>query len=220
MIDELKNENLPMAVDDDGFGDGGNDSRIIKGPIDRCTDGDWSEGGTPLPPGTKRIALAVAEAVQRWEGQKSVETITDKPLPDIKTLNDAIPEDEWEEGLNGRRAPWTHSLIVYLLDPADASVSTYINSTFGAKLAVQALKDRVRMMRMIRGSRVYPVVELSKKPMKTRFGVKLRPEFTICDWRYLGAPEVPKPDVKAIEHIGEPVKPPTTAEIFDDALPF
>ena len=55
--------------------------------------------------------------------------------------------------------------------------------------------------------------------MKTKFGVKQRPEFIIHDWRYLG-PAIPNTEVKAIEHIGEPVKPPTTAEIFSDDLPF
>ena len=117
-------------------------------------------------------------------------------------------------------SPVRHQLIVYLLDPADAAIATFINSTFGAKLAVEALKDNVRMYRMIRGSRVYPIVELGKKSMKTKFGVKQRPEFIVLDWRYLGAPEVPNAEVKALEHIGEPVAPPTTAEIFDDALPF
>lgn len=221
MNDELKNENLP-AVSDDGFDDGGDESRIIKGEIYRCVDGNWSEkDGTPFPPGTKRIALAVAEAVQRWQDQRPIETITDKPLPNIDELNATVPVSEWECGLDGNpRPPYVRQHIVYLLDPANAAISTFINSTFGARIAVEALKDKVRMMRMLRGSRVYPVVELGRKPMKTKFGQKLRPEFIIHDWRSLGAPAVPNAEVKVIEHFGEPVKPPTTAESLDDNLPF
>jgi hypothetical protein len=221
MNDETKNENLP-AVSDDGFDDGAEDTRIIKGELDRCVDGNWSEkDGTPIPPGTRRIVLGVSECVQRWQDQRPIETITDKPLPNVDELNDSVPKDEWEAGLDGEpRKPYVHQYIVYSLDPATAGLHTYINSTYGARLAVQALKDKVKLYRMIRGSRVYPIVELSKKQMKTKFGVKQRPEFIVHDWRYLGAPEVPNAEVKAIEHIGAPVKPPTTAEIFDDALPF
>jgi hypothetical protein len=220
MNDETKNENLP-AVSDDGFDDGGDESRIIKGEIYRCVDGNWSEkDGAAIPPGTKRIVLGVAECVQRWLGQRPIETITDRPLPNINDLNETVPVSEWECGLDGNpRPPYVHQRIVYLLDPANAAVATFINSTFGAKLAVEALKDKVRMYRMIRGQRVYPIVELGKKSMKTKFGVKQRPEFIIHDWRYLG-PAIPNTEVKAIEHIGEPVKPPTTAEIFSDDLPF
>ena len=221
MNEEMKSENLP-AVSDDGFDDGGDDNRIIKGEIARCVDGNWSKkDGTPFPPGTKLFALAVAEAVQRWENQQPIETITAKPLPDIGELNASVPESEWEDGLDGNpRAPYVHQWIAYLLDPTDAAIYTFINSTTGARIAVEALKDKVRMMRMIRGARVYPVVELSKKPMRTKFGAKLRPEFVIQEWRSLGSPAVPNADVQAIEHIGEPVKPPTTAEILNDDLPF
>ena len=126
MNDDLENENLPMAVcDDDGFADGDDDNRIIKGSIYRCTDGVWTEtDGTLLPPGTKRIVLGVTEVLQRWLNQRPVETIATRPFPDLDQLNDAIPKDEWELGLDGNpRAPWTHQFVVYLLNPADASIS-------------------------------------------------------------------------------------------------
>ena len=149
MSDETKNENLPTTVNDDGFDDGGDESRIIKGEIARCVDGNWTKrDGSPMPP--KLVVLGVAEAVQRWLDQRPIETITDKPLPNIDELNDTVPVSEWECGLDGNpRRPYVHQRIVYLLDPSDAAIYTFLNSTTGAKLAVEALKDKVKMMRMI-----------------------------------------------------------------------
>ena len=77
------------------------------------------------------------------------------------------------------------------------------------------------MMRALRGANVVPVVELSAKPMKTKFGMKQRPHFKIIDWRELGASQVasatPPP---AIEHVGSPIKSVSTEQVLDDSIPF
>jgi hypothetical protein len=41
-------------------------------------------------------------------------------------------------------------------------------------------------MRKLRGENVYPVIMLSSKSMKTKSGIKQRPDFEIVDWRTLG----------------------------------
>jgi len=46
--------------------------------------------------------------------------------------------------------------------------------------------NRVHAMRRLRGQDVCPIIELSKAPMKTRFGMKSRPEFRIVDWCTFG----------------------------------
>ena len=61
-----------------------------------------------------------------------------------------------------------------------------------------------------------PLVKLDDKPMPTQNGIKQRPEFTIVDWRDLGSEAV---NVTAAPAFGEPVKTPTSEEIFDDELP-
>jgi DNA polymerase family A len=212
-----QSENLP-AVPDDGFNDTSSSDRLVQGVILRCVDGRWSTNeGTTLTPDMQFIALGTAEALQMWRNNKPAETIRKRPgvpLPDLEDLNAKIPKSEWELGLDRKpRAPWVRQCIVYLLDPGDASIFTYINSTFGALRAVSALKDKVKWMRALRGARVVPIVKLESKSMPTAFGTKQRPEFTIVEWRDLGdgagesnLPPPTAPTTPAIEHKPAPVE--------------
>ena len=123
-------QHLP-AVPDDGFDDTSSDNRLIQGSVARCVDGVWSTGdGTKLTPDMQWIALGTAEAIQRWKNNKPVETIKKTPgvpLPDVEGLNAKIPQSEWEMGLDRKpRAPYQHQYLVYLLNPNDASLITYI----------------------------------------------------------------------------------------------
>jgi hypothetical protein len=117
------------------------------------------------------------------------------------------------------KAPWVLQHIAYLIDPVSAESYTFINGTFGARLAVEKLADRVANMQRLRGGNALPVVKLESKPMRTRFGVKQRPEFTIVEWREVGANGG---EVKAIEHqpVGKPVAKPTVAEELNDEIPW
>jgi hypothetical protein len=65
----------------------------------------------------------------------------------------------------------------------------------------------------MRGDNVVPLVELSAKPMKTKFGQKLRPEFKIVGWRNLGVSLI-KDTAPQI------VAPPSASEQLDDQIPF
>ena len=212
-------QHLP-AVPDDGFDDTSSDNRLIQGSVARCVDGVWSTGdGTKLTPDMQWIALGTAEAIQRWKNNKPVETIKKTPgvpLPDVEGLNAKIPQSEWEMGLDRKpRAPYQHQYLVYLLNPNDASLITYINSTFGALKAGSALKDKVRWTRALRGARVVPIVTLGSKPIPTAFGMKIRPEFVVVEWRDLDdgagegnlpAPTAPTASVQAIEQKPAPVE--------------
>lgn len=186
-----KQVNLPIPVIHDGFGDSASSDRVIQGSIVRCVDGHWSDrDGIAFPAEIKMLALATAIALQRWKDQVPIETIIKtpgQPLPDLEELNAKIPNAEWEPGLNDEpRPPWVRQHIVYLLNPVDAAFFTFINGTVGAAIAVDRLKNKVVWMRQLRGSNVVPLVKLDSKPMKTKFGQKMRPEFTIVDWRRLG----------------------------------
>ena len=82
-------------------------------------------------------------------------------------------------------------------------------------------------MRALRGTAVFPLVTLDSRPMKTKIGTKLRPEFSITDWRDLGGtgkPVLESTPPRAIESKsaspGKPVKAPTTAEAVNDEIPF
>jgi hypothetical protein len=219
----MKNESLPTVASHDGFDDTNVDDRLIQGTIIPCVDGVWSaRDGTSLSPGTRYIVLATAEALQRWEGQRPVETILKKPgkaLPDLDELNAKIPKKRWEKGHDGGpRPPWVHQYVAYLLNPKDASVFTFINSTLGARVAVERLKDRVRMMRALRGEKVCPIVELGAKLFPTRHGLKQRPDFIIHDWCKLGSPQAAS--APAIAEISQPVEAVSLKEELDDEVGF
>jgi hypothetical protein len=191
MSTEQATTNLPIPTTDDGFSDSAGADRIIQGSIVRCVDGHWSDrDGISFPSETKMLALATAMALQHWKDQVPIETIVkqpNQPLPDVDEFNAKTPKAEWEAGLNGEpRPPWVRQHIVYLLDPTDAALFTFINGTVGAQIAVDRLKDKVVWMRQLRGSNVVPLIKLDSKPMKTRFGQKMRPEFTILEWRQFG----------------------------------
>jgi hypothetical protein len=214
------NTNLPTQS-----GNGDDDQQnIIQGTISRCVDGHWSDRDK-LPIPSKLLALATTQAVQRFrEGERPL-TITKRPLPDVAKLNAEIPEDEWELGIDGKpRPPWVLQYVVYLLDPNDASPYTFINHTTGAAIAVEQLSDRIRLMRLMRGSNVVPLVLLDSKPMKTKFGTKQRPEFKVAEWRELGGGgEIEQQATPQLEHkatAGKPVKPVSVGEELNDKIPF
>jgi hypothetical protein len=223
-----ESKNVPATVAGDGFDDGDESSaRIIRGVILSCTDGQWSaKDGTEFSPDHQFIAMATAQAIQRWENEQVIEVIRKIPgqsLPSVDVLNSEVPQSEWEDGINGPRAPYQHVHIVYLLDPTDASIFTVINATVGMRMCYERLSERVKWMRSLRGDRIFPVVRLDKKPMTTRFGTKLRPELTVVAWRDLGGSDgggepIGKPP--ATPAIGKPVEPVTTEEALNDKLPF
>jgi hypothetical protein len=142
-----------------------------------------------------------------------------QPWPNVAELNAKIPQEEWEIGLDGEpRPPWVKQFVVYLLDPRDASIFTFINSTTGAAIAVDRLKEKVCWMRTLRGERVAPIVQLGNKAMKTKYGQKLRPDFVVVDWRcFIGVRDGTVPQ---IVRVGQPVAPLSVAEELNDKLPF
>jgi len=224
--------------------------RMIIGVLTKCTDGKWLDSDGLAPP-DKLLVVGMTKALQCWSEQKPVSTIMETatcPLPDVDALNAEIPESEWEEGLDGKpRPPWQKNYVVYLLDPQTASSFTFANSTMGARIGFERLHDKFTWMRKLRGSNVLPLVRLEARPMKTKWGVKQRPEFVILEWRDFNsqdpAPmiEGPKlveapagePKPAQVERFGpaetrsapaatpgKPVKPVSTSEAIDDTLPF
>src|SRR5262249_8731103 len=143
--------------------------------------------------------FGMTKGLQHWQDGRVIEEIKKKlgvSLPDVNELNAAIPQEDWEVGIDGKvRPPWQLNDVVYLLRVRDAMKFTYLNSTIGARIAAARLLDRIQSMQMLRGRNVIPVVTLGNRPMKTAYGQKLRPHFEIVQWRDLGepAPVVPPP---------------------------
>jgi hypothetical protein len=219
-MNDITETDIP-ATADDGFVDIAerNDEQVIRGIVIKCVDGIWGDRDRArIEPGTKFVAWATAEAVQRWQNRLPIQSIVKKPgtpLPDIDELNSKIPQAQWEKGLNGPRPPWAKQHIVYLLDPIDGGEFTFVSGTVGAAIAVQRLRDKVKNMRMLRGAQVVPVITLGNKSMPTKFGIRLRPEFFVTGWRNIGAAAAP-----ALTHeVGTKVEEPTLAEELDDEIP-
>jgi hypothetical protein len=223
--------------DDDGFSGSVTDGKLIKGQILRWNETNgWTDCDGLRPPEIL-LVLACTEALQRWKDKKPIETITTKPLPEIADLNAAVPQQEWEPGLDGKpKPPWVHQVVVYLIDPTSAGFFTFLNSTIGARIAWDHLRERVITMRALRGTRVVPLVKLSHRPMKTNFGMKHRPDFEIVSWRSLGADQAigatqeqqriagptPNPTSAAVATLStlKEVEVPSTAEEIADKIPW
>jgi hypothetical protein len=132
------------------------------------------------------IAVNCQIELLRWNDKKVVDRIVQKPgdpLPDPDYLNAKIPQSEWEEDFSGNpKGPWQKNYTNFLVDPKTGAKFIVSNSTVGQRIAFENLKERVGFMRRLRGH-VYPLVMLSSKSMRTKFGMKMRPDFEIIDWR-------------------------------------
>jgi hypothetical protein len=202
----------------DGYEDANQEERV-NGPFLKFVDGEWSIGGIPIDDRTYRpLALAVAHTATRWRDQSVVDEIVDKPLPDLDELNAAIPKEEWELNMDGQpRAPWSDTFKIYFLDTATGERAIYATSTIGGKIAWGRLVDKTQWMRRLRGENVVARVELGTAPMKTRFGMKKRPDFKILEWVDLnsGTP-LPATDAPQLQKVEEP----TVAEDLNDEIPW
>jgi hypothetical protein len=136
----------------------------------------------PIPL-TPKLVLGMRTILRRWLDRKPID-ITEHPLPNVDALNAAIPRP-WPAGLNGREEPpYAVHYVVYFCDLQDGAPYTFVNKTYGAKLACEQLKEKITVMRALRGAQVVPVVQLDQLPMKTEnYGTKWRPHFHVVDWK-------------------------------------
>jgi hypothetical protein len=208
----------PEPVDDDGFSSSLNSGRVGRGSFLRWNDSQHWLDRDGLTPPSPLLVVAVNEILQRWRGNKS-DNIVDKPLPDSEMLNSTIPVSEWEKSVDGKpRPPWAHTVVVYLVNLATGETYTYSSATAGAHIAWNLLREAVVTMRMLRGQKCMPLVNLTERPMKTSFGMRQRPHFEIIGWKTPGGddkaiaakptPQVSGPEATAAS---SPTAPPAPA---------
>jgi hypothetical protein len=132
------NQNLPA----DGFADEGDSGRLLQGSRLICIDGvwTWAKDETEVQAGKRFLILGTAEGQQHWADGELVEEIKKTPgepfAESVEARNAEIPKDTWEDGKGGPRPPWVHQFAVYLLDPDDGAIYTYMNSTNGAAIGM------------------------------------------------------------------------------------
>jgi hypothetical protein len=141
------------------------------------------DGITPPSP---LLVVAVGEMLRRWKDNQKEDIVT-RPLPNPDDLNAAIPVTEWELGVDGKpRPPWAHTVAVYFANLNTGETYKYEASTVGAHIAHSALTESVVTMRALRGTKCMPLVNLTERPMKMRFGMGLRPHCEIVGWKTPG----------------------------------
>jgi hypothetical protein len=230
MNDDRSKHLATTAINTDGYDDDSETERI-NGPFVKFLDGEWTIGGMPLEDPYQPIALAVAHTLTRWRDQSVIDEIADKPLPDLDALNAAIPKGEWELDMDGKpRPPWSSTLKIFFFDTATGERAIYATATIGGNIAVSEIADKVRMMRRLRGSSVYPVVKLKSKPMKTKFRQRPRPFFEVQRWITLGGgeqtlpapptPRLPPAHDETTSGLGGIVEEPSTREEINDDIPL
>ena len=160
--------------------------RLLRGTLLKWTENTgWLDRDGVRPSDGPYLLWGLEEGLQRWQNQTVVDEIIDKPLPDLNELNGSIPQAQWEAGLDGHpRPPYVHQYAIYLLDPDDGQFYTLINSTVGMRMLWELLSERWEVMRHLRGPDVVAVVSLSDRPFRTgKWGIKLRPDLKILEWR-------------------------------------
>jgi hypothetical protein len=241
MTEEVKSENLPTTTVDirvDGFagfedeveGATQPESRgVIRGTCVKFTnEATWvTSDDEELPSELELIVVDIGRVVQRWKNGQPTETIVLAPgqkYPDVNELNAAVPQEEWEEGPDGKpRGPYQAQFIVYLLNGETMDRYTFPTGTTGGAIAVRDLVDRTNWMRRFRGPHVYPVVSLTDIFMRTRFGGRQRPHFNIRRWVKFGddGTALPAADTPLLPDQGaQEVKAPTAKEATGDSIPF
>jgi hypothetical protein len=240
MNEELKNEKLPTTVDAriDGFagfedeveGATQPESRgVIRGTcIKFSNEATWvTSDGEELSSELELIVVDIGRVVQRWKNGQPIETILLAPgqkYPDVNELNAAVPQEEWEEGPDGKpRGPYQAQSIVYLLNGETMDRYTFPTGTTGGAIAVRDLVDRTNWMRRFRGPDVFPVVALADVFMRTRFGGRQRPHFDIKRWVKFGddGTALPAADTPLLPDQGaQEVKAPTAKEATGDSIPL
>jgi hypothetical protein len=230
MSDENK---LPTIFDDD---DDDYSDRLLQGGRAKWVDKVWTLNSVPPREEDRFLGTGTGFALQSWiDGLPEV--ILKEPgksLPDPDVLNAAIPKEQWPIGkFSGEpEGPWKIVAFAYLLRLHDAARFTHINSTWGTRICVRSIRDRMRDMGKLRGVSVFPVVRLTSIPMPSKkFPGRFRPEFEVIefrDFREIGGGGQSVPQIEApkggaggaTEQIGKPVKPVTVQEELDDSIPF
>ena len=173
--------------------------RAIVGQLIRFgNDGKWRlRDNTEL---AKTLIVANCRRIlTKWgkEG-RPVETVLLKAgekIPDLKERNEKIPKAEWVPSKFANqlpKGPWEAQHVTYLVDPVSIDQYTFPTATIGGGVATRELIDRILWMRRFKGNAVYPIVQLSTRPMNILRGTatRPRPHFEIVSWTKFDADEV------------------------------
>jgi hypothetical protein len=208
-----------IAKSDDGFAVRENlSSSFIQGKLLKFVDGRFVVDKTEeLPANVTLVALNAITCWVHWENGKPIDHRVTKPgqaHPDRDELPDQ-DESQRPPGLNGEPEDvWKDTRYLHLIDPQTGADFTFVSDSHGGRRGVSNLKSQIYYVRMAHPAAL-PVVQLASAPMKTKFGLKKRPDFRVVAWRgreQKGPVKVIEP--KPREPQGDFVEP------LDDDIPF
>ena len=158
---------------------------FIAGRILKFSEGRYRLDKEDFNPGsTELVATGMFTVWVRWQDRKPIEhkvTPDGGCHPDREELGD-LDEERWELGLNGEpNDPWKDTRYLRFIDRKNGAEYTFITDALGGLRAVADLKGQIANIRSAHpGARA--VVQLGSTSWKTRFGMKLRPQFHVVDW--------------------------------------
>ena len=167
------------------------------------------------PHGPTFMGLGACTAWVLWKNGKPAEHRITQPGEAHPWREDLGDDDQtkWELGLGGLPSdPWRDTRYLYLLNPRTGKIYTFVTDSVGGRMAVGELKDAIMTVRQAQPGAL-PVVQLATSTMKTKYGIKPRPDFKIVDWR--GGTSAPS-QTKQIDQQAEPDEDVP----FDDEVQF
>src|SRR5262249_697393 len=153
-----------------------------------------------LPTDLELIVVDIGRVVQKWGKdnrpcEPPIILAPNQKFPDVKAMNEACPKSEWRESFGNLVGPYQAQHICYMFNPSTMDKYSRPTSTTGGAICASGLVDKTKMMRRFRGQHVYPVVKLSDKFMRTRFGGRQRPDLIVQRWVTLdGSGALPAPE--------------------------
>ncbi len=130
------------------------------------------------------VVTGVVTCWVRWGDEgKPAETRRTHPGEAHPTRAELPNQDqsEWPLGPDGRPCdPWVDCRYLYLLDRETAAEFTFTTHTWGGRKATSDLSRQIQILRR-NHPKATPIVRLDAEKMKTRFGPKPKPVFTVTD---------------------------------------
>ena len=157
---------------------------LIIGRILKFKDGAYSVDKTPFPSGGSYLLRNVIFAWVHWDDGKPIEhriTNLNERHPEVDEMPDR-DQEEWPAGFNGEPSdPWKDTRYLQLICRKTGADYTFITDTNGGHRAIGDLKGQIRNVRAVTPGAM-PIVGLGATQMKTKYGMKPRPQFDILGW--------------------------------------
>jgi hypothetical protein len=155
----MKLENIPLSIDfhDLGLADPG--KRMWQEGSVKCKDGVWAWNDVAQPQGLLVMVPFAFRAVEHIEAGGIIQTdnmveLPGAPLPSAEQLaerNAQIPKSHWQVDQNGEeQEPFRFCWGSYIINPANAALATFVNSTNGQMVCIETLKGQIERMSGLR----------------------------------------------------------------------